>query len=169
MNNKLKESLGFSLAQVLAIIGITAVCLYAGFISLRAAPTDTQGLAYSIYAPATQPATVTTLAVSNQTTVVVLRKGQGLGVAWNYTGATNATLEFFPWLDATGTNVAPVPWAMITTTNTLASVMPATKTITVTTNWSPAALAGYYGMNITISNGASVTLTNNGITVNVPN
>jgi len=154
------------LKQILAVI-----CLLIGLLLIALpARADQQGAAQTFLSPTNMPAIITGGANSNAlNSVIVLRKGQGLGLQWLFNGSAstntaNGVMLLTPSID--GTNYDTTSWVFS---------RPAigTGTTVATTNWSPLALAGYYSIEITAMTNANLgavsTLTNQGVLFNRPN
>jgi hypothetical protein len=106
------------------------------------------------------PATVATGAISNSTSYVDISPGQGLAFSAKFavsSGTTAAPVLLYPSVD--GTNYASTAWQFFVPVNG------GTPQIG-TTNFSPAALAGYKSIKVgALTNANAGTLTNQGIVV----
>lgn len=98
---------------------------------------------------ATFASTNTTTATTN---VLVLRQNSGLALQSVLGCTATGPAGLWVWFSVDGTNYPATPTIITGTVGTTAT--------TIQTNWSPAALAGFYSVKLQLTNGAAGTLTN---------
>lgn len=138
---------------------LTALVGAAALLPARAA--DFQGQQQAWSNPPGIPLTIAAGTTSNLSVAIPVLAGKPLGLAWNYSGASNVTLTFHPSVD--GTNILTNTTWTLTQTNLPLNFTNAAGAAfaTIGTNWSAAFLDGYAAVFITgMGNLGSIPITN---------
>lgn len=143
------------------------LCAFASMVFAAACTCRAQVTPFTFLAPTNLPATVAATSSSNQTSIITLQKGMGLGLAFNFALSANATsnttVGYYLYPSPDGTNFATTGWAILQNGN-------GTNILTLVTNWSPATLAGLSAFSIgTVTNQNGGTLTNRSTIISRPN
>ena len=144
---------------------LAVVAAVAGF-ALIAPQIQAQVSSLNNYSLTTLPATLASNVVSATTNIIPLTRNCGLSLAGRANTSAGAGTEVLSGsFSNDGTNFGIAPFTL---TFTLSTTFP-TNTVSVGTNWSPAALSGFVAVNFTtLTNTGPGTATNIGWVVNRP-
>jgi prepilin-type N-terminal cleavage/methylation domain-containing protein len=154
----------FSLVELMVVIAIIGVLTLVMMPPIARA--DQQGYPSTINSPTNMPATVAaTTTTSGLGGFIPIKAGRGLGLQFTFnvsSGTSSAGLWLAPSVDGTNIETTAI-WPWITTAA-------GTTTLIRTTNWSRGTLDGFAGLYvIAMTNANGGTLTNKGVTFNIPN